>query len=227
MIRSADVRTDSEARRWEARLNRERPQRKEAAAWIASQVNTSSTSSPRVVELACGAGFLAEVLMRQLPGVRYCGFDLSPNLLEYAGRRLGAVPGQRGGESVIRFFCADLVSDDWTTQLVDMGWAGKVDAVVSIQALHDLGELAQQGQVLKQARGLLRERGLLAYCDLLYDAEDPHPSRYSVEKHVEMLRACGFSIPGGPSTERGCGDSVSQDFASAAFGEFGSFACYK
>ena len=227
MIRSTDVRTDSEARTWEARLNRERPQRREAAAWIASQVNASTGNSPRIVELACGAGFLAEVLKRQLPGVRYCGFDLSPHLLEYAGRRLKAVLGQQDDGSMMQFRCADLVSDDWNAQLLEMGWAGRVDAVVSIQALHDLGELAQQSQVLKQARGLLREGGLLAYGDLLYDAKDPHPSRYSRKHHEEMLRACGFSIPASPSNERGRGDSGFQGFAAAAFGDFGSFACYK
>ncbi|MDE0461088.1 MAG: class I SAM-dependent methyltransferase [Caldilineaceae bacterium] len=227
MIRSADVRTDSEVRSWEARLNRERPQRREVAAWITSQISPASAGSPRVVELACGAGFLAEVLKGQLSGLRYCGFDLSPHLLEYARRRLDGSPGEEGNATTMHFRRADLVRDNWTAQLVEIGWAGKVDAVVSIQALHDLGDLAQQKLVLEQARSLLREGGLLAYGDLLLDAENPHPSRYSLEEHEEMLRSCGFSVPGTSPTDCGRQNSGSRGFAVARYGEFGTFACCK
>ena len=225
MIRSADVRTDSEVRSWEARLNRERPQRREVAAWITSQISAASAGSPRVVELACGAGFLAEVLKGQLSGLRYCGFDLSPHLLEYARRRLDGSPGEEGNAATMHFRRANLVSDNWPAQLVEMGWAGKVDAVVSIQALHDLGDLAQQKLVLEQARSLLREGGLLAYGDLLLDAENPHPSRYSLEEHEEMLHSCGFSVPGTSPTDCGRQNSGSRGFAAARYGEFGTFAC--
>ena len=227
MIRSADVRTDSEARSWEARLNRERPQRKQVAAWICSRISAAAASSPRVVELACGAGFLAEILKRQLPGLRYCGLDLSPRLLEFARRRLETVPGEQENGSAMKYYCVNLVNDDWTAQLVDIGWEGKVDAVVSIQALHDLGELPQQKQVLEQARGLLRDGGLLAYADLLYDAQNPHSSRYTLEEHEEMLHSCGYSISGRSSTEGVVGDSGFQDYAAAKFGEFGAFSCRK
>ena len=227
MIRSADVRTDAEARSWEARLNRERPQRQEVAAWIARKINVNSAGSPRVVELACGAGFLAEVLKRQLSAVRYCGFDLSPHLLEFAQQRLEDVPGERRDGSALQFHCENLVNDEWTAQLAEMGWSGKVDAVVSIQALHDLGDLAQQMQVLKKVHGLLRKGGLLAYGDLLLDTENPHSSRYSRAEHEEMLRACGFSLPESTTTENLSDGLSSQGYAAAAFGDFGTFACRK
>ncbi len=125
----------------------------------------------------------------------------------------------------MHFRRANLVSDDWTAPLVEMGWAGKVDAVVSIQALHDLGDLAQQKQVLQQARSLLREGGILAYGDLLYDAKSPHPSRYSVEEHEEMLHACGFSTPGSSPSDSGRQNSGSRSFAASVYGEFGTFVC--
>ena len=227
MIRSADVRSDSEARSWEARLNRERPQRKEVAAWICSRLNAVSANSPRIVELACGAGFLAEFLQRQLPDVHYCGFDLSPHLLEFARRRLEALLGEQGNGGTVQFCCANLVDDDWTAHLVERGWAGKVDAVVSIQALHDLGELPQQTQVLKQARSMLRKGGLLAYGDLLLDDQSPHSSRYSAREHEEMLHACGFPVSDPSSAERVLGGSGFQDYSTAVFGDFGTFACRK
>ena len=140
-------------------------------------------------------------------------------------RRLDGSTGDEGNASTMHFRRANLVSDDWTAPLVEMGWAGKVDAVVSIQALHDLGELAQQKQVLEQARSLLRAGGLLAYGDLLLDPEHPHPSRYSLEEHEEMLHSCGFSVPGSSPADGGRQSPASRGFAAARYGEFGAFAC--
>ncbi len=119
------------------------------------------------------------------------------------------------------------MTDDWTAQLAAMGWAGEVDAFVSIQALHDLGELEQQKQVLKQARRLLRPGGLLAYADLLQDPESPHPSRYSRDEHIEMLQACGYSNARDQSTAPRRAETGSRVFDTATFGDFGCFVCCK
>ena len=226
MIRSNQVRTDAEARAWEARLNRERPQRTEAADWIAARISAAKPSSPRVVELACGAGFLVNRLQRSLPGIHFCGFDLSAHLTDFARRRFQADTGQRREGTVLEFRCANLVTDDWTAQLAAMGWGGEVDAFVSIQALHDLGELEQQKQVLKQARRLLRPGGLLAYADLLLDLESPHSSRYSSNEHQQMLQACGYSNSRDQSTASRA-ETGPRIFDTATFGDFGCFACYK
>ena len=227
MIRSAEVRTDSDARRWEARLNREWPQRATVAAWLVSRIRHSSENSPRIVELACGAGYLAEILLRRLPNMRYIGFDLSPHLLTCARRRLASRSEQPDCQSEISFLQADLVHDNWTRQLEEKGWRGNVDGVLSIQALHDLGGLAEQRQVLSQARELLKAGGVLAYGDLLFDDKNPHSSRYSHLEHQEMLRASGFSQAGAPTVdEDGPGFSTDR-YASESFGGFGCFACYK
>ncbi len=184
-----------------------------------AHINIDSASSPRVVELACGAGYLAEALFRQQPDARYCGFDLSPHLLDYARRRLVNYAPRTDNLCEIELRCADLVRDDWDEQMMEMGWAGQVDAVVSLQALHDLGGLAQQREVLAKARQLLRPGGVLAYGDLLLDAENPHPSRFTAVQHKEMLRTAGF-VP----------DNVALlvDRAKAVrFGRFGCFRSYK
>ena len=223
MIRSADVRTSSEARQWEARLNRDRPSRAQVAAWIVSQISSNSADSPRVVELACGAGFLAEVLLYELPFARYCGFDLSPHLLEFARNRLGRRETGQSESGALDFRCADLVLDSWDDELKAMGWAGQVDAVVSMQALHDLGSLEQQTGVLTRARDMLRPGGLLAYADLLQDAANPHPSRYTVDQHAEMLRAAGFTPDKVDQFTRNSVAPPPTDVASARFGDFGCF----
>lgn len=179
-----------------------------------------------MVELACGAGYLAEAIKGKLPGVRYCGFDLSLHLLDYARHRLKDNRGQPDREGEIEFRVADLVRDDWTEQLVRMGWSGKVDAVVSIQALHDMGGLEQQAQVLRQARELLRPGGLLAYGDLLFNAEKPHSSRFAAAQHEEMLRDCGYTLVGTTSADCSGEDSCPDGKAAVRFGDFGCFAGY-
>ncbi len=194
------------------------------AAWIGAQVGANSAGPPRVVELACGAGYLAEALCSQLPAIRYCGFDLSPHLLEQARRRLAGHECSSEKDGAMEFHCADLVSDNWTAKVFAMGWMGKVDAVVSIQALHDLGGLGQQTTVLKQARELMRPGGILAYGDLLLDDENPHSSRYSAAQHEEMLLAAGYSQDSSQLTEHRGVTSRLKGLATARFGDFGCFA---
>ena len=171
-----------------------------------------------MVELACGAGYLAEALFRQLPAAHYCGFDLSPYLLDYARRRLVAPAIRPGKLREVELHCADLTRANWEEALRGMGWAGEVDAVVSLQALHDLGGLPQQTEVLARACALLRRGGLLAYGDLLLDVENPHPSRFTAAQHEEMLRAAGFT----PDA-----DDAAQPSDSAATVHFGRFACFR
>ena len=197
------------------------------AAWIGAQVGANSASPPRVVELACGAGYLAEALYRQLPGIRYCGFDLSPHLLDQARRRLVGDERSTAKDGAMKFHCADLVRDSWTAEVLALGWMGKVDAVVSIQALHDLGGLGQQTKVLKRAQELMRPGGLLAYGDLLLDDENPHSSRCSAAQHEEMLLAAGYSQDSGQLTEHRGVTSRLKGLATARFGDFGCFACLK
>ncbi len=197
------------------------------AAWLVKRIRRSSENSPRIVELACGAGYLAEILQRRLPGMRYTGFDLSPHLLTCAARRLASGSEQPDSQSEISFLQADLVHDDWTNQLEEMGWRGKVDGVLSIQALHDLGGLAEQRRVLSQARELLKAGGVLAYGDLLFDDQNPHSSRFSHREHEEMLRACGFSLAGAPAADKDFKGSSEDGYTSAAIDGFGCYACYR
>ncbi len=181
-----------------------------------SQIDCTPVSSPRVVELACGAGFLAEALFRQIPAARFCGFDLSPHLLEFARRRLAPDENSPLTKKEVEFQRVDLVNDDWEQVLSKLGWAGKVDAVISMQALHDLGGLEQQTDVLTRSRKVLHAGGQLVYGDLLLKSEDPHPSRFTVAQHQEMLRAAGFAPV-----------HAKKDTAARAAARFGDFGCFE
>ncbi len=183
-----------------------------------SRISGASANSPRVVELACGAGYLAEHLFRQHPSALYCGVDLSPHLLDFARGRLACESTDNVAGRTIEFVCTDLVNEDWEEELSSLDWAGQVDAVISIQALHDLGGLAEQTNVLARARRILRTGGQLIYGDLLQDAASPHLSRFTVDQHEEMLRSAGFvSVQGGQPAA----------VESARFDDFGCFRCRK
>ena len=108
-----------------------------------------------------------------------------------------------------------------------MGWMGKVDAVVSIQALHDLGGLGQQTKVLKRAQELMRPGGLLPTATCYWITKTPIPSRYSAAQHEEMLLAAGYSQDSGQLTEHRGVTSRLKGLATARFGDFGCFACFK
>ncbi len=221
-MRTSDVRTESDVRQWEGRLNREWPQRAQVADWIVAQIANQKRRSPRVIELACGAGYLAEFLVRQSTDVRYCGFDLSAHLLDFARRRLAP---DRNAE--IYFRQADLVGSDWTDLLLRMGWTGQVDAVISLQALHDLGGPEQQTAVLAQAREQLRPGGVLAYGDLLLDGDNPHPRRFTAAQHQQMLRAAGFFKSHMLQPANSARPLPEYSAAILRYGEFGCFGCYR
>lgn len=150
------------------------------------------------------------------PAARYCGFDLSPYLLDYARSRLAAREIDASIAGAVEFRCADLVNCAWDKALFDLGWAGQVDAVISMQALHDLGGLEQQTDVLARSHGLLRPGGQLVYSDLLLVADEPHPSRFTEVQHEEMLRAAGFTHL--PARKGAVGA------ATARFDDFGCFS---
>jgi ubiquinone/menaquinone biosynthesis C-methylase UbiE len=47
-----------------------------------------------LIDVACGTGLLAEMLLQQRPELRLVGVDISPQMLERAQRRIPALPGQ-------------------------------------------------------------------------------------------------------------------------------------
>ena len=46
-------------------------------------------ASPRVLDLGCGTGALAEIVLDEIPGCALVGVDLSANMAERAAERLG------------------------------------------------------------------------------------------------------------------------------------------
>jgi cyclopropane fatty-acyl-phospholipid synthase-like methyltransferase len=141
----------------------------------------------KVLELACGPGALAEAMVKHAPLSWYEGIDISQASLDYARERVNAV-GDHGVYTMWRQ--ADLNVDAWMYDVV-----APFDAVVSMQALHDLGGRDEVKGMMTVAGGLLNRGGRFIYADLLRqpdDAPDAHPGRLTVEEHVAMLQKAGL-----------------------------------
>jgi SAM-dependent methyltransferase len=137
-----------------------------------------------VVELAPGPGLLAELLLRELPQISYTGLDSSELLLTFAQSHLAPF-GPRA-----RLVEADLNGDAWLAQLPD-----EVHAVVSLQAMHDLGEESHINRMYGLVRRLLAPGGLFLNADFVVPPgqRDPErPGRLSIPRHLELLQAHGF-----------------------------------
>ena len=156
---SKDLRTSQDIEEWLARLDREWPQRREVAQHIADQVAGLSVPRLQVVEMACGSGYLAGWLLRTIPDIRYIGFDRSPHLLDYARHHLGTLAGHVAREAEIHVREADLNGSTWLGWLGENDLKGQLDAVVSLQSLHDLGGEKEQFRIYQCVRQVLRPGG--------------------------------------------------------------------
>ncbi len=111
-----------------------------------------------VLELCCGDGTLAGVILEAHPQSHVHGFDGSPVMLEAAGERLR----DYGNRFDSRLF--DLVASDWRH---DLPWP--LHAVVSSLAIHHLdGE--QKATLYADVYRLLRPGGVFIIADLVQPA---------------------------------------------------------
>lgn len=110
---------------------------------------------PRVVDLGCGPGSLADRLAARLPDAEVVGVDADPVLLALASAH--PRPG-------VRFVRADLAEPHWPERLE---LPGPWDAVVSSTALHWL-EPADLAAVYRQAAAHLRSGGVLVNADNMH-----------------------------------------------------------
>jgi SAM-dependent methyltransferase len=169
-------------RRWAQGADERRPARKPMFQHIAAIIAGLPATSPRLVELGCGPGTLAEVLLERMPALQYDGFDLSPVMLELAHERIDRF-GARA-----RLHAADLRGDEWLGRI-----DGAPDAVVTNQALHDLGSEAAVAASYRRAHALLKRGGVFVNAELVIDDGAPaKPGKLPVTRHLELLRDCGY-----------------------------------
>ena len=147
-----------EALAWADAANIKRPWRSEFFASIVDELRGLQTPSLSVLELGSGPGFLAEAILRDLPDVRYTLLDSSPAMQDLASARLRMAAGAQ-------FVTADFKRGDWADTL------GTFDAVVTMQAVHELRHKRHAVDLHRIVRTILKPHGLYLVCDHTADPD--------------------------------------------------------
>lgn len=184
MITFRDLRTQADAAEWAAGLQTRYPERTQVMQHIIAQLKGLPFPAPQVVELAPGPGLLAALLLHDLPQISYTGLDSSGLLLAHARGQLASF-GRRA-----RLIQADLNGEAWLDQL-----PAEIQAIISLQALHDLGDERHIDRIYGLARRLLVPGGLLLNADFVVPPgqdNSEQPGRRSIPRHLELLQGHGF-----------------------------------
>ncbi len=163
---------------WSQSLDDRWPERREVMRHIGAQLLQVPFLKPNVVELCCGAGVLAEFLLRESLRITYRGLDASQSLLDFTGERLSVFE-----ERIVGLHAVDL-NGDWEDLLPD-----PVHAIVSMQSLHDVGDEVAVDRVYGLAKNALTRGGLFLNADL---STPEKPGRMPAERHLALLDAHGF-----------------------------------
>ena len=161
--------------------NVDNPIRESVFHHIVAHLKSLDDDAPHIVELASGPGMLAEFLLSALPRMTYQGLDFSKPMLDLAGDRLGAFQDRATLHQV------DLRDADWTDVL-----GAAPQAIISMQALHDVGAAVVHERLYAAARARLAPGGLLLNADFVHRGGEG-PSRISIQRHLDMLSAAGFA----------------------------------
>ena len=143
-------------------------------------LHLSTGEAAHVVELACGPGLLAEFLLDNHPAMTYEGLDFSAPMLDMAARRLDA----HGDRVSLRL--ADLREDAWPNSVERVP-----QAVISTQALHDVGGPKEHAAIYRASAALLAPGGLLLNADFV-DRPGAARRRVALPRHLEMMTAAGL-----------------------------------
>lgn len=165
-------------------ITKRRPERLEAFAHMAEQIQTLNQTAPTVIELGAGPGLLAAALLEALPTMQYLGLDFSQEMIRVAKQKTVAHSDR------CSFQCKNLCSETWHHDLPE-----GIDAIVSNMALHDLGSAEAVEAVYKQSRAHLKPGGLFINAELVLTEDHggkTNGGRFKIPRHLEILNALGY-----------------------------------
>jgi SAM-dependent methyltransferase len=148
-----DLREQSDAAEWAATADSKRPWRAGVRTAIADLLRGATLPARRVLELGPGPGWLAEVILRTCPIDHYTLFDFSPPMLDMCRARLGA-------HLAVDFVLGDFTRPNWTKDV-----PAPFDAVVAMQAVHEVRHKRHVPSLYRQVRELILPDGLFVVCD--------------------------------------------------------------
>jgi len=177
-----DFRQMSDAQEWE-RTAMQRPFREDFFEAFANELDKINKPSIKVLELGSGPGFLAQHILSRLAKVELSLLDFSPAMHELAGRRLTNVIDR------VTFVERSFKEPGWEQGL------GKLDAVITNQAVHELRHKRYSVALFQQVKSLLIPGGLFLFCDHYYgdDAMKNDQLYMSLTEQRAALQSAGYS----------------------------------
>jgi SAM-dependent methyltransferase len=160
-----------------------RPLRAHIRRLVAERLRTLAPGA-RVLELGSGPGLLAEQALRACPNIaRYTLFDFSEPMLEMSRLRVGSFPSAT-------FVLGDFRSEEWTHRV-----SGPFDAVVSMQAVHEVRHKRHVPRLYAQIHGLLAEPGLFLVADRTPEDDSVRSTSLfmTAQEQLNALEGAGFA----------------------------------
>jgi SAM-dependent methyltransferase len=179
-----DFHDAAQAQRWVDRMVAQRPERPAFLAAFVAALQPALPSGACVLELGSGPGHLAEqVLQHVLTIKRYDLLDFSTPMQALARERL------THWSSRIRHVQRDFKQSDWVDGL------GGYDAVLTMQAVHELRHKRHVAALYAQVQTLLRPSGLFLVCDRYAGGplKNKHADLFFTRsEQPQVLAAAGF-----------------------------------
>ncbi|MBI3049913.1 MAG: EamA family transporter [Acidobacteria bacterium] len=178
-----DLQSAEGAKAWAETAEQRRPARARFRALIADRLAALPPGS-HVLELGSGPGLLAEHILGRCPQIgSYTLFDFSAPMLKMGRARVERF-------AAARFVLGDFRSPEWTRQV-----RGSYDAVVSMQAVHEVRHKRHVPRLYEQVRRLLAPGGLFLVCDRTPEDESPRSTALfmTAQEQVESLQQAGFA----------------------------------
>ena len=166
-------------REWERNANVKRPFRTEFFDAFVAELNKLSPAL--VLDLGSGPGFLAEQILARTNTSAYHLFDFAPLMLDLSRERL-APYGER-----VCFHQGSFLEPAWWRAL-----PAPFDAIVSMQAVHELRDAARIPDLYGELRALLAPGGLALIADLVNTADSIEDHLLTATEQRAALGAAGF-----------------------------------
>jgi SAM-dependent methyltransferase len=164
---------------WASIANLKRPFRQRIFEIFAAEL--LKLDHPCVLDIGSGPGFLAERVLMECDVESYHLFDFSPRMLELSSERLESFVDKTV------YHEGSFLDDGWW-KLLPM----RFDAIVSLQAVHEVRDSGRIPRLYAECRRLLRSGGLMLIADQINKDEKQEEHFLSSEEHRAALLGAGF-----------------------------------
>jgi SAM-dependent methyltransferase len=135
----------------------------------------------KVLDVGSGPGFMAERVLTGCDVASYHLFDFSPHMLELSRARL-----RDFGETAV-FHQGSFLDEEWWQSL-----PAPFDAIVSMQAIHEVRDVARIPKLYDELKLLLRVGGIILIADEVNDGDKKDEHLLSLSEHEAALLKAGF-----------------------------------